>query len=114
MATTHAPELTTQIIRLGHPQMFSSSTLQSIDCASGVVCLQWEQSGIPFEHLLFGGGLPWQADQVPQGTWVRVAVVRKSSATLVLQAVDAAEHQSSSSRLSRLSQLSRLAFQGAA
>ena len=67
----------------GQPQFLCASEVQFLHCTQGALQLEWEQGGIPYQHVLHGGGMPWQPLQVPVGTWVRLSVIGTRSATLI-------------------------------
>ena len=67
----------------GQPQFLCASEVQFLHCTQGALQLEWEQAGIPCQHVLHDGGMPWQPLQVPVGTWVRLSVIGTRSATLI-------------------------------
>ena len=67
----------------GQPQFLCASEVQFLHCTQGALQLEWEQAGIPYQHVLHGGGMPWQPLQVPVGTWLRLSVIGTRSATLI-------------------------------
>ncbi|QIL79512.1 hypothetical protein G7047_06040 [Diaphorobacter sp. HDW4A] len=70
-------------LKRGQPQMLCTSDLHSLRCTQGTMQLEWEQRGIHFQHVLYGGGMPWEPRDLPAGTWVRLGVIGQASATLV-------------------------------
>ena len=44
----------------GQPQFLCASEVQFLHCTQGALQLEWEQAGIPYQHVLHGGGMPWQ------------------------------------------------------
>lgn len=74
--------LTTHTLRRGQPGMLCTSDIDSLLCTQGSMNIEWEQAGITFQHVLYGGGAPWQPHGVPPGTWVRLSVLGSHSATL--------------------------------
>ena len=67
-------------------QMICASDVHSLRCAEGAVQLEWEQSGIPFQHVLYGGGMLWEPRGLPGGTWVRLHVIGQRSAMIIQEA----------------------------
>ncbi|MDR2333641.1 MAG: hypothetical protein LBE61_09175 [Burkholderiaceae bacterium] len=74
--------LTTHTLRRGQPGMLCTSDIDSLLCTQGSMNIEWEQAGITFQHVLYGGGAPWQPHGVPPGTWVRLSVLGTHSAAL--------------------------------
>ncbi|MBF5004697.1 hypothetical protein [Diaphorobacter caeni] len=84
---TASPTSTFVLKRGQPPQMLCVSDVQSLRCTHGALQLEWEQSGVLFQHVLYGGGMQWEPHGVPAGTWVRLAVIGRADATLVQESL---------------------------
>lgn len=86
-------ECQTLFLSKGQPRMLSLSCIHSLRCAQGALLLEWEQGGLQYQHVLYGGGAPWQPQRLPRGTWLRLQVIGQRRATLVLEnALQAERH----------------------
>ena len=77
----------------GQPQWLCASEVQFLHRTQGALQLEWEQAGIPYQHVLHGGGMPWQPLSVPSGTWVRLNVIGGKSTTLIQERATQSDNQ---------------------